>query len=396
MIKKIFNVIKNNWALAFLAVLCLCFMAAELINHRFWLSDFEVYYRAALRLIHGAPLYKVSYEDPYYIYKYSPVAPLFFIPFTIFSLSVAKIVYWIFLTIVILLSFIIASKAISPKQPVRLHNAAFITAVFVLAIHFLRELHLGQVNYLLFTTYVLMCYYYVSGKKELSSVLLAITIFFKPFGLIFIPYLLVKKNYKELKVLLISMLLLFFIPLVFYRSWSEFIGSYQGWLNELMIEMSYKQSLLHESNHTIFSVLARYSPVQFLLTTEMATKIYQLVLLGVIGILYFIYQKKDLNKNRFIVNNFAFLIALIPLFSFTSENAFCFTGLAVISILINFKLLTIYEKVIAILGFICIGGNFSEIIGRQNSVYLDHISLVSFGAIALLVVIYSARIRKVM
>ena len=192
------------------------------------------------------------------------------------------------------------------------------------------------------------------------------------------------------------MLCLFFIPLVFYRSWSEFIGLYQGWLNELMVEMSHKQSLLLDGNHTIFSVIARNTPVQFLLTTETASEIYQLILLGVIGILYFFYQKKDQKGNRFIVNNFAFLIALIPLFSFTSENAFCFTGLAVLSILINFKLLNLYERIIAIIGFICIGGNFGEIIGQQNSVYLDHISLISFGAIALLVVLYSARVRKVM
>lgn len=394
--KKIITVIKNNWALTFLAFLCLAFMAAELINHRFWLSDFQVYYRAAIRLVQGGPLYHVSYEDPYYIYKYSPVAPLFFIPFTIFSLSVSKVVYWIFLTILILSSFILASKAIDPKKPVRLHNTAFIAAVFILALHFLRELHLGQVNYLLFTGYVLMCYLYVRGKRTLSAVLLAITIFFKPFGLIFIPYFLVKKNYKELAIFSISTLCLFFIPLVFYRSWPEFIGLYRGWLNELMVEMGHKQSLLLAGNHTIFSVFARYTPVKFLLTNEMASKIYQLVLLGVIGILYFYFQKKDRKGNRFIVNNFAFLIALIPLFSFTSENAFCFTGLAVLSILINFKLLNLYERILAILGFICIGGNFGEIIGRENSVYLDHISLISFGAIALLVVLYSARIRKVM
>ena len=65
--KKITTSIKNNWSLAFLAFLCLAFMAAELINHRFWLSDFEVYYRAAVRLVQGAPLYHVYYEDAYYI-----------------------------------------------------------------------------------------------------------------------------------------------------------------------------------------------------------------------------------------------------------------------------------------------------------------------------------------
>jgi hypothetical protein len=394
--KDFLNRLKSNWGLAFVAIVCIVFMFAEINNHRFWLSDFEVYYRAALRLIHGQPLYNVYYEDPFYIYKYSPVAPLFFTPFTIFSLETAKIVYWLFLTAVILLSFILASKAIVPKQPISKHNAIYIFATLILALHFLRELHLGQVNYLLFTGYVTICYLYIRGQRTASSILLAITIFFKPFGLIFIPYLLVKKNYRELALTFCSLLILFFVPFLFYRSGAEFIGLYKGWVHELMVEMSHKQSLLQDGNHTIFSVVARYTPVKYLLTTDVLSKIYQVIVLGIIALLYFFYQKRDKQENRFIVNNFAFLVLLIPLFSFTSENAFCFSGLAVISILMNFNTLNLPERIISIFGFIGIGGNFSELLGQQTSKYLDNISLISFGAIALLTVLFTTRARNAM
>lgn len=390
--KRVISALGNNWSLVVIAIVCIGFLLADFSNHRFWMHDFKVYYQAGLRLIHEGPLYNVYDENPKYIYKYSPVAPLFFIPFTILPFEIAKITYWLFLTAIVLLSFMLMAKIIVPKQPLTAHNKVFMFGALILALHFLRELHLGQVNYLLLTSFVACCYFYITGMRVLSMCILAITIFFKPFGFIFIPYLIVKKNYKELGVFAISLILLFFIPIIFYPSWNDFIGLYKGWLHELVIEMSHKQSLLQDGNHTVFSVLARYTPIRYLLTTELASQFYQLAVLCIIAVLYYFYQK----ENKFIVTNFAFLIALIPLFSFTSENAFCFTGLAVFSILFNFKQLTLVEKALSITGFIFIGGNFSEILGKSTSRFLDQISLISFGALALLVVLYTARMRKVM
>jgi len=394
--KKVLTVLSNNWGLVIIVIICLSFMAADIINHRLWVSDFQVYYRAASRMVSQEPLYNVYYENPLYTYKYSPVAPVFFIPFIVFPIAVAKIIYWLFLTGTVVLSFVIGSKAIAPRQPTHNLNTVFIIATLVLALHFLREIHLGQVNYLLFTCYVATCYLFMQGRSKLSLGLLAVTVFFKPFGFILIPYFIIKKNYRGLSVFFITLLFMAFIPLLFYHSWSDFVGLYKGWMHELTIEMSHKQLLLKAQNHTIFSVLARYTPIRYVLTGDLISKIYQLVVLSGIAILYYYYQKKAQKENRFIVNNFAFLIALIPLFAFTSENAFCFTGLTVLSILMNFKLLTLVERTVAILGFICIGGNFSELLGKQASLYIDQSSFISFGALAVLAVLCSARWRNVM
>ena len=391
--KKIVSFFINNWGLILIAFVCLCFMFADIINHRFWMHDLNVYYRTALQFVKGDSLYKVYYEAPKYVYKYSPVAPLFYVPFTFISFELFKVVYWLTLTGIIVFSFHFIYKKVSNGQKAISKNVIYVLGMLILALHFLRELHLGQVNYLLFTCFVVSGYLYLKEQNLLGSTLLAITIFFKPFGLIFIPWLLLKRNFKALSFLSISLIILFFIPILFYPTWNGFIGLYKGWMNELAIELSHKQSLLQGGNHTIFSLVARYTPIGYLLTSTVATKIFQFVLLMAIGLLFYYYQKKAKPGNVFLLNNFAFLFTLIPLFSFTSENAFCFAGLAVLSILINFNYLTLAERIVSILGFICIGGNFSEILGKQTSNYLDQISLISFGAIALLTVLYSARLR---
>ena len=107
------KLITRPWlGLAFILIVCLSFLFAEAINHRLWLSDFEVYYKAAYRLINAENLYRHS-EDGHYIFKYSPVSALIFIPFTLFSFGVAKIIYWLFLTGIIILNFYISALHLS-------------------------------------------------------------------------------------------------------------------------------------------------------------------------------------------------------------------------------------------------------------------------------------------
>jgi len=62
--------------------------------------------------------------------------------------------------------------------------------------------------------------------------------------------------------------------------------------------------------------------------------------------------------------------------------------LLVFVILIYFKKLVIHEKIIAIVGFLFIGGNFAEIIGKKLSQTIDNISLVSFGTILLIYLLF--------
>lgn len=386
------KLISRPWlGLAFILFVCLSFLFAEAINHRLWLSDFEVYYKAAYRLLNAENLYRHS-EDGHYIFKYSPVSALIFIPFTLFSYGVAKIIYWLFLSGIIVLNFYISVRLLYPKISLKPDskqiNVLYVLSALILALHFLRELHLGQVNYLLLFMYVLVLSALIKEKVITASILLSLSLFIKPFGLIFLPYLIYRKKFKALILVGISSVAWGFIPLLFYRNWNLFISQYVAWFNEIEVEMGHKQDLLVNANHTIFSVIARFTPFRYILSDTKFAPFYQLVIL--LALLFFFYKIFKLSSLNKTVDNttldFYLMIAFIPLLAFTSENAFVFEQLLVIVVLFYFNLLSTTDKILAILSFILIGGNFAELLGHRVSEFLDNNSFISIGSMLLIFV----------
>jgi len=377
-------------------------MIAEIINNRFWLADFEVYYKAAERILRSESLYRIA-ADKHYVFKYSPTSAIFFIPFLIFPFAVAKYVYWIFLTSIIVTGFYLSVKLIKPslldERNAKPYNTIILFATLILAVHFLRELHLGQVNYLLFFIFMLALYLYNEKKSILFSLLLAISIFIKPFTLIFIPYLILKRKYLELILFTGFSAALFLLPFLFYGSVEITLHQYQLWITELQIELSNKQGLFNNANHTIFSIFARYTPIGFILVNSTMILTYQLVLLSGIGLALLWFIKIDGNaisesqQDYYSVIEFSLLISLIPLLAYTSENAFIYAQLLVFIILLYFKKLKQYEKILAIVAFAFIGGNFSELFGKTLSKIIDDISLISVGTLILFCLVFAMRKR---
>jgi hypothetical protein len=385
-------------SLLFLGSLCLLFLVAEIINNRFWLSDFEVYYNAAKRILHSENLYRIQ-SDGHYIFKYSPTSAVYFIPFTLLPFEIAKYIYWILLSFIIVSAFYVSVKLLSFYKPCSKLNAIVFAGSVILAIHYLRELHLGQVNYVLLFLYILSIYFYIENKTIYYSAVLAISIFIKPFTLLFIPYLIVKKKYKELMWFFAFCIVLALVPFLFYGTIETTLNQYAMWINELKIELSHKQGLLNYSNHTIFSVIARYSPLKYVEFNETTSRIYQMTLLIIIGISVIWFMKindsiKNIEQQKFnSILEISLLVSIIPLLAFTSENAFIFSQLLVFAVLLNFQLLNKLEKIIAVLSFILIGGNFSELIGSDLSQRIDNLSLISVGVILLIVLLFKIRTR---
>lgn len=386
---------KGGYAIGILVIFSLIFLLLEVYNGRFWQSDFTVYYKSATRLLGGENLFQIT-EDGHYVFKYSPVSALLFIPFTIINIGISKYFYWIFLTGIIISNFymstILASR-INGVKNLNL-NKIIILGALILVVHFQRELHLGQVNQILFFFYLLMIRYIIKNKPWIVGALLAISIFIKPFGLIFIPYFIVKGRYKELLATLVFFVSFFFLPLLFY-SWEMFISENALWYNELMVELGHKQDLMLSANHTIFSVFARYTFIGLFLVTPLSVQIFQLTILSIIGILilWFIFLRKQKSNSE--ISEIALLISMIPLLSFTSQNAFGFAGLTVMILLVYFNKLSKFGKISAITGFVFLGGNYYDIWGSTLSGFFNNISLVSIGTLILLVLLYKKRWEKV-
>jgi hypothetical protein len=361
------------------------------------MSDFHVYYKAAQRVVHGENLFR-PVEDGFYHFKYSPTSAIFFIPFSVLPYSSAKVAYWFFLCILICLGLYMGLKMLEPEPADRKDhsrtNSFILLSALVVSVHFFRELELGQVNHVLLVLYISTLFLFWKKKSACLGAIWSASLFLKPFSLVFLPWWGLLKKWKIILIFAAGAVFWGMLPVVFY-GFSGLRGQYDGWFTEMAIELSHKQSLLAPGNHTVFSVLARYTPLRFTPIVTTYANVYQAVVTLAIGMLFLVMYKKREGIDKPIVLEGAFLISLIPLFAFTSYNAFGFVELSVMIILFYFKKLSVPLRITAISGMALSGGNIYEIMGRKMWAVINNLSLVGIGAMLLLVVLFCMRNRKI-
>jgi hypothetical protein len=365
----------------------LLLLTGEIINSRFTMHDLEVYYRTAVRMLQGSELYRIE-SDGHYVYKYSPTAGMYFIPLTVLPFGAAKIVYWLLLTAIAIVVLQLLFRTVSDAAPalsVGRKNTILLLAFLAVGAHIHREWHLGQVNLVLLALYVTILVLWLSKSYSLAAIVLAASLFIKPFGLIFFPYLILKKRYDMLLVSAVSVVLLGLLPFLLYPSAEAFSQLYKSWFQELLIEMEAKQDLLQEGNHTIFSVLARYSPLRYLLQTATAIKVYQLVLLAALAGYIWLYIRMGTYLKKSAATEIALLIAFIPLFAFTSQNAFLFALPCIVLLLYSFPRSSTAAKTLTVSGCLLIGINIRDLMGGNLYRLLEGASIYTFGTVALMV-----------
>jgi hypothetical protein len=361
-------------------------MFAELINNKLEMADLEVYYKAADRLIQGSDLYRDAEQDIYehYVYKYSPPAALLFVPLLPFGFTLAKYIYWLLLT------FILGSVLYNVRTCFKVSQKVYISlilGILVCGAHFYRELHLGQVNLLLLGIYVYGLILLKNKRRIAFAAIISLSIFIKPFALIFIPLLLIMGRWKELLYMLGFAFVYLAIPLLFYLDINIYLGLYQSWFEELYIELGDKLHLMAAGNHTIFSVLARFTPLAYLNLGGLSRNLFQFLVMIIMGlILLWAYYRRpvpDRDERLYIV-----LIAFIPLFAYTSYNAFIFTLPLVLFVMFRFRELSILFRILFILSCILIGANIYDIMGRELYNFLWGISVYTWGTLGLLFTLF--------
>ena len=372
------------------------FMVFEVRNSRFTMNDFGVYYRAASRLVEGENLYRPA-EDGHYYYKYSPTAAMYFIPFAVFPFALAKVLYWLFLAALMCFGFYFCLKMVKPeflKIPPKTINNRLLIIALILSVYLQRELHLGQVNHILLVIYLLIVYLLLKKHDTWAAVLWAMSVFIKPHGLIFLPYFLIKGNFKVMAYFGLFAAVLFFAPSIFWGP--KITLTQQGlWFHELTVALGEKQELLRAANHTIFSVIARYSPLRLFNLSSTAIAIYQATILFLIAglFLYLLKLGRDMEKNRIL--EMALLISFIPLLTSTDRSAFGFIELVVFLIIFNWEILPAWSKALAAAGFILTGAFMHDLVGRTIWNLWSNFSVITIGVVLILVSVASLRFRQI-
>jgi len=398
------RLLRAKWLIGF-AVISTGLLAGLLIleftnryNGGIWLRDFQVFHRAGGRVVSGEELFR-PVRDGYYSYKYSPTAALIFVPFSLIPFAVSEVVYWLFVSALVLTGFYLSLMLIYPgfrsADPKEL-GMLLVLAAMILGVHIWSELTLGQVNHLLLVMFIAIACLFNRNRPILLSFIWALSIFIKPFGLILIPYFVIKKRFREIACFIGFSIMLFVLPAIFYGS--RFLGQQRSWLNEMTTELGNKSDIFQPGNHTLVSVIAQYSPLKAIDPASAYVTIYKLTVLTLVALLVMLLIRRGSGVPRPEVLDFAFILALAPLLSYTSNNAFGMVELAVFLLLLNFGRLKPWEKVTAACGFLLIGGNFYNQLpfdwGTSFYQYYDSISLLSVGTILLLATIFMVRWRE--
>ncbi|MEY2937653.1 MAG: hypothetical protein RL062_242 [Bacteroidota bacterium] len=370
-------------------ILGIAYWMLMIINHRFNMWDFKVYYSAAEAFIHGEPVYGQAFGLGSGFYKYSPFAVLPFIPLAILPYFWAQTIYYF-----LLLGLIIRSVQVWNDQMRRPNAKWTIGTTTVLTLlffgdHLERELFLGNVNFLLLAILFWVWKNYKAQKWRVAGVLLAVVILFKPHFVILIPLLIIAKQWEWLKFWAISVLAFLVLPLFL-------VGPLDGWQMTLdwMATMKTHNVELYNSPNTLYGLFNHLVAVPLGWNLKSKCVLLILMLLGVFG--GFLWIKKFKSGKWPLTYAFIALIALVPSLTHTDTEHFLF------SIPIFVFWLNSYSRdekwgvdgILICLAFIPFTLNSPDLVGKSISHFFDEEGGIGVANV-LLITAYFLRLNRV-
>ena len=179
------------------------------------MSDFGVCYQAGGRILAGETLYRAS--DGHLQFKYAPLSAVLYAPLTLLPRRTADAVWFAVILGLLLTCFALAYRALAPPR----RSAAFLLGLSVLVLgKFIgREFILGQVNLLILSLILAALLAFQKGRDGQAGLLWALSLFFKPYALVFLPYFILKKRFRMAAAGLLTAAAGLALPALFY-GWS--------------------------------------------------------------------------------------------------------------------------------------------------------------------------------
>jgi len=246
--------------------------------------------------------------------------------------------------------------------------------------HYFRELHLGQVNILIL--FLFLYSLMISNKNILlSSILIALSGFIKPYFLLFILYFIFEKQYKQVLYIVFSSIILFFTPLINYN-FKHLMANYYHWYLELKLEILRESEIGNAENVSIFTFFDKYLGYFFTINNKIV-HLFVLIFLGLFISWYLIFTTKNLLKSQKIKFDYSVLCALIPILVSNGRSIYIFLFPLVYLISISNIYKNIVFSTVFCLSCIFIGLNFGE--GVILSQWIKNFYLMPLGGLMLII-----------
>lgn len=185
------------------AALTLAAIALDMINGRFWASDFRVYWSAARGLLDGGPVYGVAFGEDTGFYKYAPVVALAFVPAAWLPFPVAAAAH-VLLSGLLLIPILLGLERTLMRHVHGLHPPRIllraVVALLCVAVLLARELHLGNINLWLVLGFVLATEAMQDGDDGRAGALLGLVVLVKPYLLLVLVPPVAMRRWKLLAV----------------------------------------------------------------------------------------------------------------------------------------------------------------------------------------------------
>lgn len=212
-----------------------------------WGWDFAAYEKAADAIYHGQPIYTntVHQDSPY---LYPPLLAILLLPIVIpFSTGITAFIWF---CVNIALTILTLQMLLPASDPTR--NTIWILPIFFTPMFL--TLFLGQASILMMTLLVgVWRLSFQKGQPYWAGLCLATAIWFKLYPLVFLPYFLIKRQWKVVASATLSSLLLGGFQLIFAG-----MSNFEAYFTHILPNLSEQgQPELVKHNLSIFGVATR-------------------------------------------------------------------------------------------------------------------------------------------
>jgi alpha-1,2-mannosyltransferase len=237
-------------AIFFALIACLA-AAAFTMRIRHEMVDFDVYRTAAIRATAGEPLYRAS--DEHYQFKYTPAFAFLFTPLAALPDAVARAI-WFALSVGLLVAVLRLSLRRLPSRVVPA-PVIVIGTIVTLAKFYAHELTLGQANLLFGVAAMAALAQLQRGHDAGGGAAFGAASLVKPYGLVFLPYLLATRRFRAAAACAIVLLLAIAWPTLTYGVEGN-LRLLESWAQ--MVTSSTSENLTNQDNVSIAAMYAKW------------------------------------------------------------------------------------------------------------------------------------------
>ena len=347
------------------------------------MADFEVYWRGASRAAAAEPLYRA--DDEHYQFKYLPAFAILTIPLSALPLATAKVT-WFLVSASLLVILVSISLRLLPE--VRRPPALIVALVIVaLGKFFGHELILGQVNVLFGVLAVGALLAMRRGHEGLAGALIALTMAIKPYGVLFLPWLVARRRTSSIATAVATAVGIALLPVAIY-GFSEAVALHREWWRT--VNATTPSNLLNPDNVSFASMW-----VKWLGAGTTATSLAVITALAAVTAAVMVFLRRGGAVFPEALEG-SLLLLLVPLLSPQGWDYVLLLAAPAIVVLANYgdRLPTGLQAAVVVAA-LTMGLSLFDVMGRGAYTAFMQTAAISVCACVLIAALCSLRLRKV-